>query len=370
MRLNDIIHFLRLLGVGEVKVSDDGDWVRCSCVLAPYTHFKGKDENPSFGIKVNDKGESGFHCFTCRSGRLFDLVHIMNFTTGIPKSACDYFGSREVFDETEDDRPLLKKYQDYRDIYEVETVKPSKRIPIPEKILSHYPLLETSTWKAARKEAEDFMVSRGIFPDLLYKYSTRHDPSRRLICFPIHGIDKETYRLHLRVIGEKTFWHLTPEIAGYPDEDFGSNDAMYGMQFYDPTKPLILVESETDVLRLAALGLDEVFSIVGTCGTPNKKKLGPLRSKVVYLGFDADQAGETFYKKCVSILPRDVTLYKLDWSIIEIKSYTPKRRKEKIRKAKDAGDLRALSDFEAVIKNKIPVGMGLELGREYPDLWK
>jgi hypothetical protein len=144
---------------------------------------------------------------------------------------------------------------------------------------------------------------------------------------------------------------------------------MYGMQFYDPRKPLILVESETDVLRLASMGLDEKYCIIGTCGTPNKKKLNPIRSKVGFLGFDADQAGEVFYKKSVSLLPRDMLLFKLDWSIIQIKYYTPKKRKEKIRPAKDAGDMKSLADFEEVLKNKIPVGKGLELGREYPDSW-
>lgn len=371
MIMRDILHFLNLLGVGEVKISDDQEWARCSCPLAAYTHFKGSDENPSFGVKVNEKGESGFHCFTCRSGKLFDLVHIMNFTTGIPKNACDFFGAAEVFEEREEETNRPRRSREYyMDIYKAESVRRSPEIPIPKEVLSHYPLLEDSFWNTARHEAIQFMLSKGISSDALFKYSTRHDPHKRLIAFPICDTNGNTYRLHLRVVGEKTFWHLTPELAGYPDEKFGSKNVMYGMQFYDTKKPLILVESQTDVLRLVSLGLDKEYCIIGTCGTPNKQKLRSIRSRVVYLGFDADQAGDTFRKKCISLLPRDITIFKLDWSIIEIRYHTPKKRKEKVRQAKDAGDLQSIEQFREVVKNKIPVGKGIEIGREYPDLWK
>ena len=56
MRRGDIIQFLRLLRAGNIDTSGS-DWVQASCPLAVRTHQKGEDRRPSFGIKVNDKGE-------------------------------------------------------------------------------------------------------------------------------------------------------------------------------------------------------------------------------------------------------------------------------------------------------------------------
>jgi len=40
------------------------DWVMLKCPFAEWTHSKGTDTNPSFGIKINDTGNSGYHCFS------------------------------------------------------------------------------------------------------------------------------------------------------------------------------------------------------------------------------------------------------------------------------------------------------------------
>ena len=360
MKLSDTIGFLRLVGVGEITVSDDGEWARCKCPLAPVFHAKGTDNNPSFGVRINDDGESGFHCFTCKSGRLSDLIHIMNFTTGIRKDACSFYGSKEIFEyDTKDEKTSPIKHQSYKDVHAIPAAKPISRIPIPDRVLRHYPLLETSPHKIARQACIDYMESRNISEETLFKFSVRHNPWRRDIAFALYGDSRNVYGLHFKPVtdekGEFRFWHLTPKNAGYPELEWGSPDAMFGMQFYTSQKPLLFVESETDVLNLHSLGLGEEFCIIGSCGAVNQVKIDRFRNTTFILGFDADPAGSKYYKKCLSLIPRDKIIVKLDWSIIGLK---------------DAGDLRSIKQFQEVYEKRRVIGMDFVSVKSYSDVWK
>lgn len=351
MRLRDIIRFLKLLGVGEVKISEEEEWVRCSCPLAPWTHVKGSDENPSFGIKVNDKGESGFHCFTCYSGRLLDLLHIMHFTIGVPITASDFFSLTEVFDEEAESKDW-KTDELFPDHY-IEDIIPEKKKPVPLAVLEQFPLLEYTEYEVEQIQIENYFINRGIRPDVLHEYDVRMQPVSSYIIFPIIDTDREVYRLHVKVLHSKGFFYVTPDLAGFPKmKPWGRKDYWFGMQFYDPTEPVILVESETDLLRLRSLG---VSNILASCGPLNKFKADRIANKTIYLGFDADEAGSKFTMKAIQFF-KGRELYKLPWEVVQHKWYTPKKRLERYRPCKDAGDLMSEEDFEEVMRRKIPLG--------------
>lgn len=360
MKLNDIIGFLRELGTGEITVSDDEEWVRCRCPLAPAFHAKGRDENPSFGVRVNDKGESGFHCFTCRSGRLLDLIHVMNFTTGIRKSACSFFGSHEIFDREDPIKNIgiLSEVKGYRDVYKEEK-NPIAHIPVPKNILKAYPRLHTSTHEKQRSNCYDYLESRGIAKEIVDKFEVRHDPWRGTLAFSITGSNNSIYSLHFKPATDAEvkvrFWHLTPKNSGYPEAIWGSPSAMFGMEFYDPHKPLLFVESETDVLRLSSLGVDKIFCIVGAAGAVNKYKVDCFRNKEVYLGFDNDPAGFKYFRKAVELFPKGTIVHRLDWGAIN---------------KNDPGDLSSLEEFDYVLKNKTTMGeIILNADVNYRNIW-
>lgn len=360
MKLNDIVLFLRELGVGEINVSDDEEWVRCRCPLAPAFHAKGRDENPSFGIRVNDRGESGYHCFTCRSGRLIDLIHVMNFTTGIRKSACSFFGSHEIWDREESPKSIgiLSEVKGYRDVYKGEK-KTITSIPIPQNILSAYPRLQDSTHRAQRSDCYEYLESRGIHKESVDLLEVRHNPWKRTLAFSITGVGGSIYSLHFKPATDDEvkvrFWHLTPKNSGYPDAVWGSPSAMFGMKFYDPRKPLLFVESETDVLRLYSLGVGEIFCIIGAAGAVNKYKIDCFRNREVYLGFDNDPAGFKYYKKSLEFFPTYSILHKLDWGVIG---------------KNDPGDLESLEEFNYVLSKKISIGsIVMPTSTNYRDLW-
>lgn len=371
VRLPDIINFLKLLGVGEIRISEDEDWTRCSCPLAPFTHFKGKDENPSFGIIVNDTGESAYHCFTCGSGRVWDLVHGLQWTVGITKQARHFFGTAEIFGEEQ-----LGDPNDYTigsgfdDVYQ-RVILGKKKVKVPDAILDSYPLLQYSDHEGSKDEIESYFLGhRGILPQVLWEHEIRHDPDKHLIIFPMIDSDGEAYRLHVKLVFEKTFWYLTPEVLGVADkyEAWGRKDYWFGYQFLDPALPLTIVESETDLLRLKSLG---VSNVIASCGALNKFKISRIPNYTIYLGFDSDTAGDKFTMKAIKLFDNRRKLYKLDWSLVNVTYYTPKRRIPKLRKAKDAGDLETLEQYEHIEAHKIPVGEipSVAVTSGYVDRW-
>jgi len=369
MELKNIINFLKLIGSGEIKISDDEVWARTNCPLAPFSHVKGRDENPSFGIVANNTGESAYHCFTCGSGRLWDLVHRMQFTVGIPKRARYFFGSAEIFGNEQLGDPNDFRVGDCFDDVHDRIFLGKRKVKVPEEILNEYPLLEESPFIGQKEEIEDYFLNRGILPQMLWEYQIRHDPEKHLIIFPMIDTDGEAYRLHVKLVLEKTFWYLTPELLGCADtyESWGRKDYWFGIQFLDPALPVTIVESETDLLRLRSLGVNNV---VAACGGINKWKVARIPNYTIYLGFDADRAGSQFTMKSIQLF-KNRRLYWLDWGLVDVTYYTEKRRIPKLRPAKDGGDIETLEQYEFILEHKTPVGEinPVPATSGYSDVW-
>lgn len=84
MNRRDITEFLKELTGHRPQVKVINGWVSTPCPLATWTHQKGHDENPSFGVKIQDHGEvSIFNCLTCKKkGTLSHLASIYGNYSG------------------------------------------------------------------------------------------------------------------------------------------------------------------------------------------------------------------------------------------------------------------------------------------------
>ncbi len=86
MDKKSVYKYLSLLNV-DVPRNAQGihGWVMARCPLAPWTHGKGYDKLPSFGVSINDKGKSGYNCFGCKhkgtlAGLAFKMAHYTDDT--------------------------------------------------------------------------------------------------------------------------------------------------------------------------------------------------------------------------------------------------------------------------------------------------
>ena len=329
MNRNAIHHFLRVLGVPRVAPSVAGDeWVNSSCPLASVLHKGGKDERPSFGILINDSGESLYHCFTCcpTAAPLSGLVHTLWVSSSFRwQEAMQAYGKLEIFGE-------YKK--------QVEAVVASIKEPcreVPSWVLNRYPLLaEASGYEA--KRCIEYLGSRGISLETVQKFRIRYGKDQQVIVFP--RIDKQDRVWSMRARNRKTkdFFSISPKYM-LSDKQWGDTSRWFGEQFLTDS-PVILVESETDVLRLSELGISNVLA---SCGQVQRAQLKRLYHVVVILGFDADRAGQQMAYRAAFHLKDMAVLYLLDWSI---------------GNCKDAGNLSSYENYEHVFKNKILLNKG------------
>jgi 5S rRNA maturation endonuclease (ribonuclease M5) len=338
MRRGDIIQFLRLLRAGNIDTSGS-DWVQASCPLAVRTHQKGEDRRPSFGIKVNDKGESCYNCFVCGHGSLQGLMHRITWLIGYNPQASDWLSLKEIFVD-EDRTP------EFTEIYSQPVQKEAPR-QVPNLILQNYPVIQEKD----DNQTAQYLQGRGIDLGVAHAYRVRRDSRNDGLIFCIRDVDMKVYLMHFRSIKEKIFYYLTPTVLGYQGLRWGRQDFWYGIEFVDFSQPVILVESETDVLRLRTLG---VGNVMASCGPIGEDKLSRLSASRYLLGFDADDQGNHYAKVVAEHVHSSAVVDFLDWAVVG---------------KNDAGDLDSREEWDAVLLNAIRIGVkgGEKQSIEYPE---
>lgn len=328
MNKTDVTRFLSLLGADNIIDADD--WIRCSCPLAPAWHISKQDENPSFGIRVRESEESFFHCFTCGSGTLGSLLSKLTWAGLISIKARDFCLLREAFPKLDIEGRTRPSYQD--PFESVKHTVPEVPIPVGADVLGRFPVIGAAEGYENRRCMEWF-GSRGITKEAVKHFDIRYDRQHQIIIFPIMDRDGRTYKLHARSRIDKIFYHITPTLLGI-DAAWGRKDVWFGMQWYTPWDIVFLVESETDVMRLASLGFTKVLA---SCGGISAAKIRRILSLHVILGFDADDPGKSFARKAIKYLNQGTRITVLDWGVIG---------------RKDAGALESFNELAVVWESR------------------
>lgn len=77
-----VVEFLKEIEGPNARIEHHSEWVSVPCPLRKYLHKPGGDAK-SFGVHVQDSGESLFNCFTCKSkGTLAHLLSLLEHYTG------------------------------------------------------------------------------------------------------------------------------------------------------------------------------------------------------------------------------------------------------------------------------------------------
>lgn len=317
-------------------IYDGGDWIRTNCPLAFHTHHNGTDSTPSFGISVADDGSSVCHCFTCsdKAYPIETLLHNLWIMSGeYPKQAGRILaGSRDVD---------AFRAKTYRDIWErkLEDIVPE---PIPLECFNDVPLVTHSNDPMAFFVI-DYFEKRGISKETLAYYSMRFWKKNGSMVFPYGLSDGYTYSLRQRNLDMKIIYSLTPEILGHKELRFYTpreTGVWFGLDSINMDVPVVLVEGESDVMRLKTLGLNNSMG----SGTSNitRKQFSMLTCSKIYIGYDCDLAGLKARRKIYETLYGKMTLFDLDWTIVEKEPGVP---------CKDAGDLPNKEALKIVLKS-------------------
>jgi hypothetical protein len=337
-----IVKFLEKLECSGISVSDTSDWVRASCPLAPWTHKDGRDDHPSFGVKVPEEGRpAAYHCFACgRKGTLAQLLHTLTWLSGESPTEALHF-LLDHFDDVDaalDEDEIQRKRRYVREAPEIRIL--DGEMAVPKEILAKYPLLsdigytDVDATKVVRWLADERGISEEAIQDFQLRFY-RGEMGELGVVFPTVSRSGLTYDLRVRLIDSKSFFRLTPKMTSSL-VDYKAELVFFGEHLVGPNALTWMVEGELDALRLYSLGEKAVIAIQGSF---SRRRIFGLPSSSVVIAFDADQAGYDKLKEAKEVLSKHANqVFAVNWGWVGIK---------------DPGELTSFRQLEEVKKRMI-----------------
>lgn len=251
-------------------------WLNVSCPFAPFTHSKGSDNNPSFGITINDAGRSHYKCLSCGvKGRLSALPTKLG---GYRKR--DYTKLRHWAEMSELQAAVSRPVVDWEQasITQEEENARDEKLPAYNAI-EGYP----------RAMGIPYLRERGIVWPTPLKLNLRYDSFQRRILFPCFD-SKDRFRgfTGRSVLPAKRLSKENPKVRDY----YGLDKRKLFLGLRGGGKgPKILVEGLFDYARLVQAGYTNTRAILGTALTPEKLDILIDEGDPVYFFMDNDLAG-------------------------------------------------------------------------------
>jgi len=240
------------LGV-EVTHKNRKGWLLSKCPFAEFTHEFGTDRNPSFNIKTNDEGYSGFKCFTCKQkGNLSTLINKLGDFRGRDYSK---LAIRAMLEETPVD---FKDFDESRE----EAAWSDEISSIDSSIyLKMYP----SVWDD--KRSRSYLEGRGISQRTVDLLDLRFDSEQLRVLFPVYGYDRALYGFTGRTILDKEDYPSPkyPKVKDYAG--LKKDSLILGEHLIDPSKPILLVEGLFALAHTIEIGCREFCNPVASMGS-------------------------------------------------------------------------------------------------------
>lgn len=348
--------FLLAVGVDPKDMVSARGWINCPCILAPYTHGAGRDEHPSFGVSIGE-GRSVYYCFGCspKAQLLEGLLHNIFIMSGeYPWEAAKIFIHEENWGEEDGPLPVPDRWLDFKGAID----------PLPMEIISLFPLIQWRKNTSTASACKEYLDGRGVPEWVQNMYGVRIDLKRSCLVFSLTDPSGRIFMLRERSIKEKKMWTVSPDIAaesmgfkikeyvGFKAEESSLSidskniefpklrdvGAWFGMHLINWSKPVMLVEGEIKVMRLAALGF---FNAIGSAtSSVSEAQIDAVSSPVTYMGYDADKAGALAHHRITERIKDRTVLYELDWSLVG---------------RKDPDELKNKGELERVLKNARPI---------------
>jgi hypothetical protein len=271
MKYENVMELLRLLDCRSIMPINRG-WVTATCPFAPYSHARGKDTHPSFGIRVRDDTYSLFKCHCCgRMGSLFLLARDIS-----------------IFDKTKYD---LRKFVHDKEATPTEENKMGWVPDGDEKfdpmrgVFSPVSMEGLEMPKPLGKSAEEYVAScaglahksviaRGIPKEIMKLYNLGYDAKDRKTVFPIYDWGGNLVGIQRRGVDHKEFGFNMGFKKGafYGEREFTS-----GPIERDPFNIVFLVEGPFDVMYLRSIGYNSLGLLGKECTKVQLAKLDEMR---------------------------------------------------------------------------------------------
>lgn len=303
-----IIDVLRFLGCANIRRGGP-DWVMASCPLSR-NHKNGRDEHPSFAVRVTSNGRSGWHCFSCgESGTLNGLVYDL-CQRGVVSRAPTWIISlfKQEVDPLADLSSKLASVTYWEAPVEVSGVWLSGREPehrqyaLKEKFLDET-ILDPFKNHTPRSLAYLQGADRKLTLDTIHKWQLGYDSISDRVIIPIRDF---AGRL-LGYSGRK----LPPvDATKYLNMDGFSRDlVLFGEHFRNSNhRRAIVSEGFFDVIFLNQLGFSNCFAIMGIALSPVQTAKIIAWFEEVVLVVHGDSAGIKSEKKIRGQLENDVSI--------------------------------------------------------------
>jgi len=258
-----------LKAVGSERVHSDGNDVHGSCPLAPWTHEKGKDRHPSFGVLINNSGPSKYNCFSCktRGKDLKMLVWRWMELTGksLTPEMNEWLHETELLDLAEGGDGLV--YDAYPEMRSEDT--------LPEE-----------WWGPFKGGVPRYILDRGISIETCRSWGLGHDRDRHRLMFPVRNQAGELVSIIARTVRSETFGAKYVTFTGTKKGRY-----LYGENMRVSGDKIFVVEGTMDALHVWQHGFRDVVAVLGSVVTKDQARTLVEWDKPVYLFFDSDLAG-------------------------------------------------------------------------------
>lgn len=334
MKEIDVVRLLRLMGYEDHEMVVRDEWINIICPLVDKRHKPGQRSltSPSAGISINPKGESLFKCFSCtpKPTKLLDLVISKSLESGYSdRSLTLFYQSREVFEESDQERAdsavfensvlshslKFNKWKPDRKKDEDEIKKAPMEPKFPDELLSHFPLVIQAADRTALMIKDYLTNVRGISLTAIAEMGIRYHKDKNLIIFPLTDVRGNIQVLRARLCDPRNKSMFTISSKAVKDKfnlpNIRDTGASFGLHKVDPTKPVIIVESETDCLLLKTFGFNNV--IATTSASFSKSQIQNIPSPNLWVGFDSDDAGKRATKNLIAI-SRGKLVHVINWA--------------------------------------------------------
>lgn len=266
MNADQIEEAFRRLGIEPA--GRNGDWVQARCPFAPWTHAKGTDNSPSFGVKAGPA--SWYNCLACKAkGKIIDLPAALAARDGR-----DHEELAHDFLVAEATGVVVQA-----DTYE--SFEPLKALP--EEVYG-------DLFPTMGAEAAAYLESRNVNPDVMEDMGVREWPEFRRIMFPVRGFDGALHGWTGRS------YDPTAKAKVWNQKGMDKSCHILGAEHITCARPIVLVEGLMFYARLHTLGIpDEMHLDIGCImGSSLSMEQADLLAQIgqpVILFLDEDKAG-------------------------------------------------------------------------------